>query len=1038
VLGQKLSELYDDIKQRFKSVGALEKVLVDQKTCSSFALKDRQSPEEFTKQFIIGPLMDFLGFETILETTLPSPNGRKKPDYIIRAKKRGKPAFYVEAEPLSTDLNSKDHGIAQVQEWLISRASKTDYGIATNGFKWVVLKFDDTSCRSKPILEVDLRPFFLKQHNSKAFITDQEIDSIKRQFLILDQEHVNAFLNGYLEKSEKEKEEISAHFYRDYVRYVFGFDEKGKTAKGVSLLKKIRIPQGLTEKDAKLFAVVFMNRIIFIKFLEEKKVVPKNLLEALHSSYESSNTIGTFYETYLKPLFYEVFNKSERNRPETVRTGNRLYHDIPYLNGGLFREVVIDEKKYDIENDGVDLVLEKVIEPYNLGNGSKVNPDILGYIFEKTINCISGTGTNQQKAQGAYYTPDDLVEYIIDNTVSPAVFDKMLQGLRKSGWTDTDLKGYNSVDDILEPHKIPKNPEHIGNMIASLDTIKIIDPACGSGHFLTAALSYLLRIKVDLLKAVNQPIERYQLKRSIVCENLFGVDIDENACEIARLRLWLSIIEEFEGNPSRIDPLPNIDFNILVGNSLIGWLHEPVEIQPLLNPLEDSRLKESFRAVKDFFGIEIERQSRIEDVINAYGTLIKLYKLESGDKAVQIREIIEGIRSRLYEVADSSFLDFLHEETDLNTDEFQSLCRGWKNLTPFHWRIDFENILKEGGFDVIVGNPPYGNILKTLERAAMPRYKTVWINEIAANFLERSFAIVGKKGLLGLVLANSIAINKSCSEARSLIRENMSASKMALFGTRPAKIFSGPEIRVMIFMGEVDKPSKKGLISTTEAIKFTSAMRPSLLDTLSFEDTEGLSLGKDKIGDNIEDSSLPKIGKPIIRDILTKLKNASKLVIADRINQPAFKCTMEFRKTGGYWLNALQEFPYKSTKIEKVCFETEIERDFCIALVNSSLFYLYWSTYSNLRDLPLSLLAKFPFVPFDTLKGKQTEIKKLKTDINKRLLRSFQPDTGRMGEFRTGMCRYDIDAIDDLLGQLYGLSIREVAFVKTYDNFIRS
>ena len=124
--------------------------------------------------------------------------------------------------------------------------------------------------------------------------------------------------------------------------------------------------------------------------------------------------------------------------------------------------------------------------------------------------------------------------------------------------------------------------------------------------------------------------------------------------------------------------------------------------------------------------------------------------------------------------------------------------------------------------------------------------------------------------------------------------------------------------------------------------------------------------------------------------------------------------------------------------IEEVKFETSVERDFCILLVNSSLFYLFWSTYSDLRHFQLSLLRKFPFIPLETLEGKQVEIRKLKNDINNCLLRSFQPDTGRMGEFSTGMCRYEIDSIDDLLGQLYGLSTKEVAFIKTYDNFIRS
>lgn len=302
------------------------------------------------------------------------------------------------------------------------------------------------------------------------------------------------------------------------------------------------------------------------------------------------------------------------------------------------------------------------------------------------------------------------------------------------------------------------------------------------------------------------------------------------------------------------------------------------------------------------------------------------------------------------------------------------LAKSLIDVAPFHWKIDFGSVFEEGGFDVVIGNPPYGNILKEIEKKAILYFETKSANEIAANFTERSLKLIKKDGYIGLVLANSIAINKSTSSARFLIRRRMSVSKMALFGTRPAKIFPGAEIRVMIFLGKKDDPKKRGIIFTTEAIKFTSDMRSSLLQDLSFESTEGLTLGKKRIGDGIEDVSLPKVGNSTIRNILLKLKKESTIVMKDRINKPKFDKKMEFRKTGGYWLNALEEMPYKSTKIEVVKFETSVERDFSVLLINSSLFYLYWSTYGNLRDFPRSLMEKFPFPSLEKLNQKQKEI----------------------------------------------------------------
>jgi len=716
------------------------------------------------------------------------------------------------------------------------------------------------------------------------------------------------------------------------------------------------------------------------------------------------------------------------------------------LNGGLFRKTIEFEEDYDIENDGVELILENLLEHYDFGQGREIDPNILGYIFEKTINFIAGIGeTDQQKMKGAYYTPDDLVEFLIEETVVPTIFKKMIESLRESDWGESDLRGYNSLSDILE--NMPQNPIHVRKMIESLDTVRILDPACGSGHFLTGTLSKILQIKESLLKITGGTIDRCILKRDIVSKNLFGVDIDENAVEIAKLRLWLSIIQDVEVS-AHVKTLPNIDFNIFSGNSLIGWLDENLVTHPLSNLLQDGSINEKLNRLRNYQMAAVQEvetllsTSTLENEVKAYRKLVSIYTFESGERAVEIRDILSEIREKLYEVINQSYIDFLHQGGHFNSEEFIDISRSLKSLTPFHWKIDFQNVFLDGGFDVVVGNPPYGNILKEIEKKIMFHFLTINATEIAANFVERIFPLIKKNGFIGLVLANSIAINRGTSTARMLIRQNMTKSKMALFGTRPAKLFKGVEIRAMVFLGEKDQPENEGTIFTTEAIKFNNEQRKSLLKNLSFESTEGLTLGKNKIGDNLEDDSLPKIGNATIRNILLKLKDNSTVVIGGKINRTGFNQTLDFRTTGGYWLNALETFPYRSSKVEKVSFENQIERDFSILLINSSLFYLYWSTYSNLRDFPLSLLEKFPFPSLGTLNSHSTEVNELKNRLSECLNHSYishdtHSDSGRVGEFRTARCRSNIDEVDDLIGTVYGLSVAEIAFVKHYDIHIR-
>jgi len=249
-------------------------------------------------------------------------------------------------------------------------------------------------------------------------------------------------------------------------------------------------------------------------------------------------------------------------------------------------------------------------------------------------------------------------------------------------------------------------------MVEALDTIRVLDPACGSGHFLTAMLSQILRVEESLLRSIGEKVDRYSLKRRIISKNLFGVDIDENAVEIARLRLWLSLIEEAE-DPAHIQTLPNIDYNIIAGNALIGWLNETLMKHPLIDLSEDKQVKETMENLSPIYQsqtnevIKLLAKMRIEDTINAYEKLVEIYSLESGECAVIVKEALGNIRKKLYEIINNSYVDFLHEKGNLSRNDLNELSKNIEGRNPFHWKVDFGNVFTDGGFDVVVGNPPY-------------------------------------------------------------------------------------------------------------------------------------------------------------------------------------------------------------------------------------------------------------------------------------------------------------------------------------------
>jgi type I restriction-modification system DNA methylase subunit len=1079
-LDQKLSEIYDNIKSRFKFFGTFQDVLTKASGYSSADLKDEQEPEEFAKRQLIEPLIEIMGYEIVPETVLSSPVGRKKPDYTIRPKNQDEPIFYVEAEPFNKDLHADGSGLWQVRNWLLSRASKTDYGIATDGFQWILLKFDTASTKSKEFFKVDLKPIFLRTLNPGIFVDKKEVEKIEEDFLKLDKEYVSIFLDSYLERIEEAKEEISKRFYNDYVRLVFGYDEKGNTIKGTCLLSNIITPSEPINNEANLFSVVFMNRLIFIKFLEEKGIVPKDLLKKLLERYKSSPTPGTFYETYLKLLFYEVFNKSKNSRISDVRT-NSLYSQIPYLNGGLFREVIKNEKNYNVENEGIQLVLENLLEnkTYSYGMESGINPDILGYIFEKTINFISGTGTNQQKMEGAYYTPDDVVEFIVERALTPVILRKMIEGLKESGWSEKDLKGYDSIEDILIQENMPKNPTHVHRMIDSIDSVKVLDPACGSGHFLTAMLSLILRVKESLMNAIGEKVDRYKLKRDIISHNLFGLDIDPNAVEIARLRLWLSLIEEV-ADTEHIETLPNIDFNIITGNSLLGWLDENLQTHPLTNLLDDSYIKETLANLRVSYKDRIDsirdlmQKMRIEDTIKAYEALVEIYSSESGENAVRLRETLEHIRKRLYEVINSSYLDLLHEKSNLSKNDLNELAKNLASRTPFHWRADFADVFLNEGFDVVTGNPPYIEdrnnnaydlrIVQSTKKTKKGKKKKVeepflYASKDCGNthayFIERSIKFLRNGGRFGFIVPIALVSTDRMSRIRKFIHVNSSEAEYYNFDDRPGKIFNGIEdCRQTILVTE--KGAGLSYVVTSKYNRWKSEDRSKLLKSLQTH--------KWKLPNSTD--PIPKIGTKIEEDILQRLQQKSGgKSVQDCLKDSGTR--IWYHNAPRYWIHAHTEdylpkveyynkleenkvtgekLPYglKETKVSSHYKPVTLEKDDAAiinGLLNSSLFYWWFVVWSDGRDLLADHIKSFPISLEAFSQTMKDRLKKLVEE----LMKSYDKNSNikvneRMGgyaikikEIIPSKSKAIIDEIDDIFAEYFGFNQKEEEFIRKFD-----
>jgi hypothetical protein len=466
------------------------------------------------------------------------------------------------------------------------------------------------------------------------------------------------------------------------------------------------------ERDQRWYASVLLNRLMFIYFLQRKFFLDSGDGQYLQNKLGETRKKGRdlYYAKFLKVLFFEGFAKPEDKRdPEA----NKLLGKIKYLNGGLFLPHPVEERWPTISvPDKAFESLYALFERYswNLndtpgGEDNEINPDVLGYIFEKYIN---------QKAFGAYYTRTEITEYLCDRTIHRLILD----GVNTPG-----------IPGVLPPRHF----HNVGELLLNLDVsicrklllevlpnLRLLDPACGSAAFLVAAMKTLINIyaavvgRIEFLGDPNlkrwladikekHPSVNYFIKKSIITENLFGVDIMEEAIEIAKLRLFLALVAA-ANVVDDLEALPNIEFNIMTGNSLIGLMK--VDDKDFENRTANL-FRKSYRQV-------LEEKNR----------LIRSYR-----DATSYTEDLQALRDRITDF-ERQAADTLNE---ILLDEFKHLGIKYEEATwddkknivgkpvkravtladiealkPFHWGFEFDEIINErGGFDAIITNPPW-------------------------------------------------------------------------------------------------------------------------------------------------------------------------------------------------------------------------------------------------------------------------------------------------------------------------------------------
>lgn len=540
-------------------------------------------------------------------------------------------------------------------------------------------------------------------------------------------------------------ENVTKEFYNNIVK---SFEE---------FAKEIEFPIKQEDTHTRQFILRMLSRILFCKFLEKKEVIPSEIWNTSLSE--------NYYHDVLEPLFFQTLNTEKDCRDYGLIDAEiqELLRDIPYLNGGLFapqkedffdfknptahiNDLMIPNNLFNELFKTLDIFHFTIDESTPIDQEVGLDPEMLGMVFENLLSVLFTDNkidklSSLRKKTGSYYTPREIVSYMVKSSI--------LRYLK----TNTELNE-KELKELVFDYKNPFEEEKQKDIIIQkLHTFKVLDPACGSGAFPMGMLQEICLI----LETLNHTDDLYSQKLSILQNNIYGVDIQPMAIEIARLRCFLSLI--CDENKNDIAPLPNLEFKFVIANSLISTSSSSLNYdgyQTDLQTLQNIR--------KQYFENSDQLQKNV------------------------LKDQFKKIREK---IARESLLSGM--ENDLSFSDYNPFDT--QSVANF---FDSEYMFGVREFDCVIGNPPYIKEKGNKELFASTKHLRTYQGKMDMwyHFAGKALEFLKQRGELSFIATNNWITNAGAKKLRNILLEETQFISLIDFGEY--KVFENADNQTMI------------------------------------------------------------------------------------------------------------------------------------------------------------------------------------------------------------------------------------------------